>query len=596
MQNTQRTHQFIYFKSENLPQLKKQFQSNLFQSDRIQINRDIDKVKNGELPPTIFSWWCVNLHDAVRAGQFQVAQESLLASWHLLDDQSAPQLARELLITQSKLPIWRDKEYGAKIGHDLSSSHHCRALSAGLETAKEICKSKEIEEILESYIQKVRAPYLEATFQGNDYLVGYRNTNWLSHLSGSVLIAEIAWAKYGLEDRSTIALAKANVLRYIDAIRPDGSIPEIGDYFHYGMEFALLSLHAWSLHYENNILGKYSQAGLSQALPFILAFTDNNGDFWADFGDTHIGKHEASRVVGYLYAHYFESEAGQWLGDLAVTREPLAGLLRPPKIVPKFAPQKFTRFTSEEMFVVNWENRHLAFRGGPCRSKNFNIPHRHYDSGSLIYRFNGINVLADSGHDHYTDDYWKDFDSPQHVRSAAYLHNVILVDNRGHQKEDATNGQIILVNDKQPGFISIVWNLTSQFPMLKSWERQILLFEEGILIIVDCLIPNGAQNLSVLWHMHEKPELQNNNWTTSFLCASAIANHPLRINTNHEFHKPRISLEAELDRKINKKIIIVSCFADQKFGTLLLKEDFQNHFITFGQYRWNFKNYYLDVI
>lgn len=592
MTNLLQKKSYLYFNPVELTNLKKQFQSSLFQADRQWLNRDLALVEKNELPPTLFSWWCVNLPDAVLAGQYQAAQESLLTAWHLLEYKNAPQLARNLLISQAKMSTWLDKEYGLEIGHDLSSSHHCRGLAAGLETAKDICTTAEIQQILSSYIEKVRRPYLQASFEGNDYLTGFRNTNWLSHLSGSVLITEIAWAKYGLEDRATIALAKSNVLRYVDAIRPDGSLPEIGDYFHYGMEFALLSLHAWCLHYEKNLIEKYAQGGLSQAIHFCLAFTDKNGDFWADFGDTHIGKHEASRVVGYLYAKHFGSEGGQWLGDLATTREPLAGLLRPIGIEANFTPPASALFSGEEMVVFNDKDHSLAFRGGACRSKKFNIPHRHYDSGSLIYRINGVNVIADTGHESYTDGFWNNYDDPQHVRSAPHLHNIILVDNRGHQKEDSTNGQIFHINEKHSGIKSIAWRLTSLFPKLNSWERQILFFENELLIVIDRVIPDGAKNLSVLWHLHEKPIIVGTNqWNTSLLEAKVFSNLPVQLSSNQKYIKPCLRIDAKLND--SKQIIIISCFANQNSKLVEIKLDIENQSIKFGTKSWNFENLYL---
>jgi hypothetical protein len=148
--------------------------------------------------------------------------------------------------------------------------------------------------------------------------VGIRNTNWLAHLSGSALVAGLALAKIGREDRSTMALAKANLLRYVDMIRPDGSLPETGDYFHYGMEFALLGLHAGSLHFARPILKQYGQIGLARAIDFALAFTDRQGAFWADFGESHRGYHQAARAVGYLFGRWFGSEGGNGWGTAAV--------------------------------------------------------------------------------------------------------------------------------------------------------------------------------------------------------------------------------------------------------------------------------------
>ena len=583
----------LFFNPEDLIALKNQFQTSLFTADRHWLKRDLEILEKQELPPTTFSWWCVNLPDAMLAGQFQAAQESLLTAWHLLEYKNAPQLARNLLISQANLPTWLDKEYGLEIGHDLSSSHHCRGLSAGLETAKGILTVEEIQKIYTSYTQKVRLPYLNASFEGNDYLTGYRNTNWLSHLSGSVLISEIAWAKYGLEDRATIALAKANVLRYVDCIRPDGSLPEIGDYFHYGMEFALLSLHAWSLHYKKNLIEKYAQSGLSKAIHFCMAFTDKNGEFWADFGDTHIGKHEASRVVGYLYAYRLQSECGQWLGDLPATREPIAALLRPINVNAKFTPPSSANFAGEEMIVFN-ENKHsLAFRGGACRSKKFNIPHRHYDSGSLIYRINNINVLSDSGHDMYTDTFWKNYDDPKHEKSAPHFHNIILINDRGHQKEDETNGKIIVWNDRQAEYKYFIWQLTSSFPNLKLWERQVLLLENTNLIVIDRLIADGAKNIKVLWHYHDLPTIHSMNvLSTNILAGKFYANCQFKVSIDKTHPKPCSVIDINIKETDQNPKIIVSSFADKNDKPLSINFDQNESLIKINNKQWNIKDYY----
>ena len=428
---------YLYVVQDELVVLRKQFHDcTSFFNDKENLKAELSLIYAGTLAPTLFSWWCVNLPDAVVGGQYQATLETLQSAWHLLEDKNAPQKAKQILLEQASLPSWKEGNYGNELGHDLCSSHHCRGFAAGLEVARSVLTTQEFDIILLNYKTQIREPYLSACFKGNPYLVGTRNTNWLAHISGSVLLCEIALAKYGKEDKSVLALAKANVLRYIDMIRPDGSLPENGDYFHYGVEFALLSLHAWNIHFGHNIISNLSQTGLRNAIQWPLDFTDKDGVFWADFGDTHIGNHEASRVVGYLFARYFQNQMGQWLGDLSKTREPLAALLRFPSIEAKYHSSRLKIYSCEQVAVANFENQHLAMAGGACRSPINNIPHRHYDSGSIIYRLKGTNVIADSGFYKYTDTYWTNFDDPAHERSAARYHNVVFVDGRSYQHED----------------------------------------------------------------------------------------------------------------------------------------------------------------
>lgn len=583
---------FLYVNFDELPDLRKQFHENsVFAKDRENLQKDLSLIYDDKLAPTLFSWWCVNLPNAVIGGQYQASLETLQTAWHLLEDQTAPKKAREILLRQAFLPTWKESNYGQNLGHDLSSSHHCRGFAAGLEVAKSILSKSEIEELFLNYKAQIRDPYLNACFQGNPYLVGYRNTNWLSHISGSVLLCEIALAKFAKEDKSTIALAKANVLRYVDMMGSDGSLPENGDYFHYGVEFALLSLHAWHLHYGDNIIGGISQTGLRNAIHWPLDFTDENGVFWADFGDTHIGHHEASRVVGYLSARYFNNPLGQWLGDQSKTREPLAVLMRVPSIGAIFTLPRVKIYPKEHVAVVNLGDQHLAFAGGACRSPINNIPHRHYDSGSFIYRIKGTNVIADSGFYKYTDTYWTNFDDPAHERAAARLHNVVFVDGRGYQHEDQIAGRLILCREIQPGLVAIIWEITKSYPGLLSWERQVLFSEQNLLVVVDCLkLAANAQTASIYWHFHEEAQIiSKNQWQTSILLGKVISSSDFQLQIGSDHPKPYVKINVNLGE--NKPKAIISIFSNDADQIKSVTYDEKNSMLSIDNMKWNIKQF-----
>ena len=78
------THAFLYFRPGDLPRLREQFRSPLFARDRERLAADLKQLYAGELPPTLFSWWCHQLRAAEVAGQYQAAFESLLVARHLL--------------------------------------------------------------------------------------------------------------------------------------------------------------------------------------------------------------------------------------------------------------------------------------------------------------------------------------------------------------------------------------------------------------------------------------------------------------------------------------------------------------------------------
>lgn len=583
---------YLYAVHDELVVLRRQYHDcAFFLNDKENLKADLSLIYAGTLAPTLFSWWCVNLPDAVVGGQYQATLETLLSAWHLLEDKNAPQKAKQILLEQASLPSWKEVNYGNELGHDLCSSHHCRGFAAGLEVARSVLNDLELEKLLLNYKKQIREPYLSASFKGNPYLVGVRNTNWLAHISGSVLLCEIALAKFGKEDNSVLALAKANVLRYIDMIRPDGSLPENGDYFHYGVEFAFLSLHAWNIHFGINITCNLSQTGLRNAIQWPLDFTDKDGVFWADFGDTHIGNHEASRVVGYLFARYFQNQVGQWLGDLSKTREPLAALLRFPSIESKYHSFRLKIYSSEQVAVANFENQHLAMAGGACRSPINNIPHRHYDSGSIIYRLKGTNIIADSGFYKYTDTYWTNFDDPAHERSAARYHNVVFVDGRGYQYEDQIAGRLILCREMKPGLIVFAWELTKGYPGLTSWVRQILLIENGLLIVFDCLkLATQSQSACVYWHLHEEAKLKDSQrWHTSLIQGRVISNIEFELQSKTDHPKPyvKIVLKAS-DNKINS---IISIFGDQSELIDSVAFDETNSTIYFENKKWCFNQF-----
>jgi hypothetical protein len=538
------THAFLYFRPDDLPRLREQFRSPLFARDRERLAADLKQLYTGELPPTLFSWWCYQLRAAEVAGQYQAAFESLLVARHLLGDERAPARARALLLEQSRLAAWTEPNYGTGSGHDLASSHHARAFAAGIEAASGALASSELEFLAGRYAELVRGPYLRACFGGNAYLLGTRNTNWLAHLSGSAMLAELALAKTGREDRATLALAKANVLRYIDSVAADGSLPEIGDYFHYGMEFALLALSAFDLHFGSDLLGGHARSNLRRAIDWPLAFTDADGTFWADFGDAHVGRHEASRAVGYLFAAHFASAAGQWLGDQAATREPLAALLRPAGVEPAHAPPRLRHFRGQECVALNLGDQHLALQGGPCRSDRDQIPHRHYDSGSIIYRSGGVNLIADSGFDRYSAAYWEGYDRPGHERSSAELHNLVLAGGRGPEHADRADGRIVLCDEPLPGWARVVWHSTPR-PGLAAWERRILLREGGPLVVVDSARPEGAAAVSVLWHLHAEPALRGTDrFATDRLNCQVLAGRPVELTAVRGHPKPCVRIDA----------------------------------------------------
>ncbi|HOX06597.1 MAG TPA: heparinase II/III family protein [Planctomycetota bacterium] len=534
---------FLYFQADDLPRLREQFRGPVFERDRARLDADLAVVRAGGLAPTLFSWWCHELRAAELAGQYQASLESLLAARHLLDDRGAPARAREILLAQAALPAWTEPKYGPA-GHDLASSHHARAFAAGLEAARGALSIGELDALAVRYESLVRGPYLAACFRGNAYLLGTRNTNWLAHLSGSVLLAELSLEKTGRGDRETVALAKANVLRYIDAVAADGSLPENGDYLHYGMEFALLALGAFDLHFGTDVLGGHARSGLRRAIEWPLAFTDASGDFWADFGDAHVGRHEASRAVGYLFARHFGSAGGQWLGDLASTREPLAALLRPAGVEPAHAPPRLAHFRGQEWAVANFADRSLAIQGGPCRSDLDQIPHRHYDAGSIIYRSGGINLIADSGFDRYSASYWDDYDDPGHERSAGPLHNLVLADGRGPQKADRAGGRVLLCDEPRPGWARMVWEATPRTG-LAGWERLVLLREGGPLLVVDSVKPGGAGLVSVPWHLHAAPvSLAGDRFATGLLGCRVLASLSARLSTAEGHPRPSVRIDA----------------------------------------------------
>ena len=552
---------FLFFRPDDLPGLRRQFGSPLFERDRERLAADLGILHGGGLAPTLFSWWCHELRAAELAGQYQASLESLLAARHLLEDPRAPERARELLLDQSRLPAWTEPKYGADAGHDLASSHHARAFAAGLEAARGALSIGELDDLAGRYAALVREPYLRGCFEGNAYLLGVRNTNWLAHLSGSVLLAELALAKTGRGDLPTVALAKANVLRYLDSVNADGSLPENADYFHYGMEFALLSLRAFGLHFGADVLGAYARSGLRRAIGWPLAFTDPDGVYWADFGDAHLGRHEASRAVGYLFAAHFGSPGGQWLGDLGATREPLAALLRPAGVGPAHAPPRLAHFRGEEWAAVNFGGQHLALQGGPCRSDRDQIPHRHYDSGSIIYRRGGENLIADSGFDRYTADYWDAYDEPGHVRAGARLHNLVLTDGRGPERGDRASGRVTLCRERVPGWAEVAWQSTPRAG-LAGWERQLLLGEDGPLAVVDVVTPDGVGTVSVSWHLHARPELTGaDSFATAALGCRVLANRPLTLVALDDHPRPGVRIDAPAAGE--GPVMIVSLFGDR---------------------------------
>lgn len=557
---------YLYFKPDDKKILADQFcQNQVFTADRERLQSDLAIVMNGGRAPTLFSWWCWKLPDAFLAGEYQASMETLLTAWHLTGNRDAPTRARELLLEQAAMQTWQERDYGFELGHDLSSSHHCRGLAAGLETARDVLSENDLKQLLQSYVTKVRQPYLRASFDGNPYLMGLRNTNWLAHISGSVVIAELAWAKYGYADDAILALARANVMRYVDFINDDGSLPENGDYLYYGLEFALLSLHAWDLHFEQHNITGILQPGLRNALEWPMAFTDADGFFWGDFGDTHQGSHEASRVVGYLMANHFGDIKGQWLADFGRTREPLAPLLRNPKIAPQRKTERMALFTGEQSAAINFDDIAVAIRGGACRSPENQIPHRHYDAGSIIMRMNGVNVICDTGFDRYTDTFWLNFDDPRHERSAARLHNVVLVDGRGFQYEDRISGRIANCQTLQQDGFALEWQLCGQFPGLISWERHLIIMKRGILVVIDRIDATPeAQMISVLWHLYAPAKAIEKRgkklyWSVGDLVnAKAISNAKLSLAVVDDQPCAAISLNAM--NKGNEGNTIVSIF------------------------------------
>jgi len=537
----------LYLTEDELVRQRDPFhQSPIFEQDRRRLASDLDVLYAGELAPSLFSWWCVNLPDAVVAGQYQASLETLLVARLLSGDARAPVRAREILLDQAALPGWQERNYGLEMGYDLASSHHARAFAAGIGAARAVLSAADIDMLFASYLVRVRRPYVAACYGGNAYLVGLRNTNWLAHLSGSVLLAELALAKFERADRCCLALAKANLLRYIDSFHPDGSLPENGDYLFYGLEFALLALHAWSVHFGREIIDAIAQPGLRRALSWPLAFTNADGVFWGDFGDTHMGRHDASRVTGYLAARHFRDGGGQWLGDLGGTREPLAPLLRDPAVAPARELPRICLFPGEQTVAINLSGRHLALRGGACRSPDNQIPHRHYDAGSIIFRDNGINVVADTGFDRYTDTFWLDYDSPTHECSAAPLHNVVLVDGRGFQNVDGVSGRIMLCAEDMPGCVHLVWQLAGSFPGLELWERQIVMLEQGPMAVVDRVrIEPGARLLSIPWHLHARPSLLDaTGWKTEAATGRTMGDVPLALVMVADQPRPCVRIDA----------------------------------------------------
>ncbi len=495
------------------------------------------------MPPTLFSWWCHRIERADLGGRYQAAQESLLASRLLLDDDRAAGRARELLLESVEAERWTDPVYGEDMGHDLASSHFARAFAAGLDCAAGELSESDLDHLAEAYAARVRRPFLGACFAGNAYLTGKRNTNWLGHIAGSAVLAELALAGRGREDRAALALAKANVLRYLEFVNPDGSLPEMGDYFYYGMEPALLALHAWRLHFGEDLLAGFARSSVRRAIDWALAFTDEGG-FWADFGDCHRGWHEASRVTGYLFARHFGSPGGQWLGDRGETREPLAALMRPAGVEPAPRPQRVSWFKAEETAALRFGDRSVILRGGACRSPLENVPHRHYDTGSIIYRARGENLVCDSGFDRYDATFWDDYDGPGHPASSAELHNVPLADGRGFRHEDCARGGVVRCEELRRGFGAIIYRLSAPVPGIAAWERQVLLVESGPLCVVDQMLPDAAGTLSVIWHLHDKARAGGEGeFATSALTVRTAANRGVAAEIGEDLARSYLRLD-----------------------------------------------------
>src|SRR5690606_21054295 len=139
---------------------------------------------------------------------------------------------------------------------------------------------------------------------------------------------------------------------------------------------------------------------------WYMSFADEDCFYWGDFGDTHTGYHTGSRVVGYLYGHYFDSEYGQLLGDMNQTREPLSGFLRKESVQAKPYSQKINWFKQKDTLSIKNGRTQFGLNGGSCRAPNNNIPHRHYDAGSIIYRVSNKSIVVDSGLYRYLDGFW----------------------------------------------------------------------------------------------------------------------------------------------------------------------------------------------
>jgi hypothetical protein len=211
------------------------------------------------------------------------------------------------------------------------------------------------------------------------------------------------------------------------------------------------------------------------------------------------------------------------------------------------------------LVVLHHDDRHLAFRGGGCRSDKNNIPHRHYDTGSLIYRLGGVNVLADSGLEKYTDTFWNDFDSPEHVRSAAPLHNVVLADGRGHRYQDYASGQIVALDGEHRGLTILIWRLDRGFPGLAAWERQVLFADAGWLLVVDRLKPAGARTLSVLWHLHEMAVFTGGNrWKSGAMSGQVLASGAVSVTAGDDHPRPYIKIDLASG---TEEVLVVSAFS-----------------------------------